>query len=216
MLNDHSFRLYLIRHGESEFNVQPDLMGQTPDIPLTIHGVAQAKKLQKKFARIGFKPDFIYSSHYERALNTAKIVFPNADIILAPELREYDAGDWTHGKRSELITPDVIMKMNNLTQSFQPPNGESTNQVERRASKWLEENILYNKEMMDFSRENGEVKIVCFSHGLTIKSLLHYVMGFDKSFTWKIEIDNTSISTFSFGKVGWRLHGINDCSHYFE
>lgn len=38
-------------------------------------------------------------------------------------------------------------------------------------------------------------------------------MGFDKSFTWKIEIDNTSISKLSFGELGWKLHTINDCGH---
>ena len=48
---------------------------------------------------------------------------------------------------------------------------------------------------------------------MTIKCLLHYVMGFDQSFTWKLDIQNTSMSKLYFGPEGWRLLGINDHAH---
>jgi len=219
MLHNINFNLYLIRHGESEVNVLPDQMGQTADVKLTYNGKNQAELLGKSFCNKGIFFYKLFSSPYERAMNTAEICTGNLydKIISVPELREYDAGDWTGASRKETLTKEVINKMNILNQSFLPPMGESMNQVERRASKWLEDAILYNNTICDEIKSingvGGIPNIAAFSHGMTIKTLLHYIMGFDKSFTWKISILNTSVTKFHFGKNGWALDYVNDTSH---
>ena len=221
MLDSFEFNLYLIRHGESEVNIQPDVMGQTAEINLTPNGRHQAHLLHEHMfydenGKNKYAYDLCYSSPYVRALDTAMIVTGTNYITLVPELREYDAGDWTHGSRSALVTDEVKMRMGYLNMAFQPPNGESQNMVERRASEWLEREILYNSEKHDlFRKYDRPLEILAFSHGMTIKGILHFIMGFDKSFLWKIEINNTSITKLSFGKVGWRLHFINNCSHLY-
>jgi broad specificity phosphatase PhoE len=218
MLEYNEFTLSLIRHGQSTTNENPDLMGQLADTPLSEKGKLQAALLGGRFIREKIDFDYIFSSSYTRAFDTAKISTKSDLIIVSDKIREYDAGDWVGASRSETLTPEVKAKMAAYTHGFLPPNGESLNQVERRASAWLEEAILYNKDIIDLvsTRKRFGLKplnIACFSHGMTIKCLLHYIMGFDKSFTWKLEIENTSISTVSFGKEGWRLTGINDYSH---
>lgn len=217
MINLPNFSLYLIRHAESEVNVQPDLMGQSADIKLTSNGKYQAKLLNNRVECGEFgKIDFIYSSPYKRTVDTAKIACPKRQIIFADELREYDAGDWTASKRSETITDEVRLNMGYLNMGFLPPHGESQNMVERRASEWLERTILYfdyRGQNINQALSKDHLDIVAFSHGMTIKSLLHYVMGFDKSFLWKIEIDNTSVTKLTFGRTGWRLNYVNDTSH---
>lgn len=225
MLYDMNFNLYLIRHGESEVNIKPDEMGQTADVKLTKNGKNQAKLLGQYFNKKEIAFDKIFSSPYERAMRTAKIVTKNinndncfSSIEYAPELREYDAGNWTGASRKATMTPEVLNKMNILNQTFLPPNGESMNQVERRASKWLEDSILYNEDMWelcDFHHKinDRKVNIFAFSHGMTIKTLLHYIMGFDRNFTWKISILNTSVTKLHFGKNGWALDYINNTSH---
>jgi len=62
---------YLIRHGESEGNVQHILQGQT-NSNLTKTGIKQAKNLAKKLKKIKF--DSAYSSDLVRAYNTALII----------------------------------------------------------------------------------------------------------------------------------------------
>lgn len=216
MLELPEFNLYLIRHGESETNAQPDKMGQTMEDPLTTLGRQQARKLNDLFVKNKKNFDVVYSSHYYRALDTAKIATGRKEetIITSPDLREYDAGDWLGASRSKVVTSDVKYKMNFLGQAFKPPNGESLNQVQRRASAWLDDNIINSQEILNLSKDAGRpLELAIFSHGLTIKCLLQYVMGFDKFFTWKIIIDNTSVSKLSFGKDGWKVHSINDCSH---
>lgn len=219
MIKDMEFELYLIRHGQSETNVNPDNMGQTPDVPLTKLGKYQAERLRERFTKELTTFDFVYSSPYKRALNTAEIAVGDTHptIIKSPRLREYDAGNWTGSSRKETITTDINLKMGYLNHHFQPPGGESLSQVERRASEWLEDCILYHPEMQRASAEakaEGKLlKIAAFSHGMTIKTLLHHIMGFDKNFTWKVSIYNTSITRLSFGPVGWGLGTINDIGH---
>lgn len=220
MLDDIEFSLSLIRHGQSEVNVDPDRMGQGADVPLTAKGRRQARALHSRFLLEREYFDYIYSSDYARAFDTAQIVKGDTSqsIIVYEDLREYSAGDWTDQKRSEILTPDVKLRMGYLNMGFLPPNGESLNQVERRVSAWVEETIVHNKEMIELSRwkkENNHpsLNIAVFTHGMTIKSFLHHVMGFDKSFAWKVVINNTSITKLYFGKEGWWLGCINDCAH---
>jgi probable phosphoglycerate mutase len=219
MLNFNEFNLYLIRHGQSEINALPDMMGQKADSQLTDLGRRQAKLLRLRFEDCGQNFDYVYSSDYIRALDTAKIVAVKNYIEVTPALREYSAGDWTATKRSEIITPQVLRKMGYLANAFLPPNGESMHQVERRASTWLEETILYNKEKIAEASSRADVawgkkmNIAVFSHGMTIKCLLHYIMGFDQSFTWKVTLENTSITHLVFGEEGWRLITVNDHAH---
>lgn len=220
MIENIQFIITLIRHGESIINATPDIVGQFSDTPLSEKGKRQALLLRERFLSLNEKFDYIYSSSYLRAVETAKLAIPDQmqNIILTEDLREYDAGDWKGGSRSILFTKDVYYRMGQLNGNFLPPNGESISMVERRASKWLEENILYNPQIMKDCSDLAEagqpfLNIAIFCHGLVIKSLLHYIVGFDKSFIWKIKIDNTSLTKLTFGKQGWSLININDCAH---
>lgn len=221
MLEFNEFCLTLVRHGESIINADPDKMGQLADTPLSNNGRNQAELLRQRLKPELNEINAVYSSHYTRALDTAIIATNRADsagITIAEDLREYSAGDWTNASRKDTLTKPVQVRMGHLTHCFIPPNGESLHQVERRASKWLEETILYNKGYMELAERNRKASkaptnIYCFTHGMTIKCLLHYIMGFDQNFTWKVSIDNTSLTKLYFNETGWRLLGVNDTAH---
>lgn len=207
-MTSNVYMFHFIRHGESVINTTPDIIGQDPEVPLTKKGIDQAFDLSKK---INFGTvDFVYASTYKRAKDTAfraLVESPTVPITLVPELREYSAGDAIGKSRNELFTPDIVEKMDKNQMGFAFEGGETLHQVERRASKWLEDEILYNKK---YKSLNKDLTFAIFSHGQTIKCLLHYIMGFDQSFTWRIKLDNTSISTVSYSEdKGWFLHGIN-------
>ena len=221
MLDNNEFYLTLVRHGQSTTNQNPDLMGQEPNTPLSDHGRYQAELLSQRLKPDLSKIDFIYSSSYTRALDTAIIATNRTSsqgISIVDDLREYSAGDWTGVSREDTLNLEVKVRMGLMGHGFLPPNGESLHQVERRASKWLEEEIIYNKRYIELANRKRKAKepptnIYCFSHGMTIKCILSYIMNFDRNFTWKISIDNTSMSKLYFGKDGWKLLNINDCSH---
>lgn len=218
MLEQTEFTLSLIRHGQSTTNAIPDLMGQESTTPLSDKGIDQARLLGKHFEKHKIVFDRVYSSTYTRAHDTAKLALPNSNIILSDDIREYDAGDWTGASRIKTWTSDIKNKANTFNHTFLPPNGESLSQVKRRASKWLEDTIIYNKDFALFSSNRkvlnqSPLNIAVFSHGMTIKCLLQYIMGFERSLTWKVRIDNTSICKVSFGNDGWSVSNINDCAH---
>lgn len=164
--------------------------------------------------------DYVYASPYKRALDTANIALPTRKKIIVPELIEYNAGGWTGASRSQSLTDEVRLSMNYFGACFRPPgeDGESLNMVQRRVTEWLDREILYNKNLLRFSntlksKNNPKPKLIFFTHGMVIKCLLQYVMGFERSFMWKVQIDNTSTTSLSFGREGWRVNNINDCSH---
>lgn len=62
---------YIVRHGETEWNVKGLVQGHT-DIPLTKKGKRQARQLAKKLSRINFNA--VFSSDLLRAKQTAQLI----------------------------------------------------------------------------------------------------------------------------------------------
>ncbi|MEE1044738.1 MAG: histidine phosphatase family protein [Olegusella sp.] len=99
--------LYLMRHGQTLFNVQKVDQGAS-DAPLTRLGVAQARAAGNHLAQIGAAPDHVFCSPYERTCDTAETVTSclTADGTPLPYervwgLREFSFGSY-EGKDSYL------------------------------------------------------------------------------------------------------------------
>lgn len=86
-------RLLLVRHGETDWNADGRLQGQT-DRPLSDFGRKQARRLADELAAEGFEA--IYSSDLARARETAEIIGARLGlpVELDPDLREKDWGTW--------------------------------------------------------------------------------------------------------------------------
>ena len=85
--------LLLVRHGETDWNADGRLQGQT-DRPLSDFGRRQAQQLAEQLA--DEELEAIYSSDLSRARETAEIVGRRLGLAVAldPELREKDWGTW--------------------------------------------------------------------------------------------------------------------------
>ena len=82
--------VYLIRHGESQSNLDKIWSGWN-DVPLTEKGKLDAKKAGEYLD--GIKFDKIYSSDLSRAKNTAEIAIPGCEYEQTPLLREINVGE---------------------------------------------------------------------------------------------------------------------------
>jgi probable phosphoglycerate mutase len=83
-------KLYVIRHGQTNMNVQGRINSLNNE-DLTEEGERQAKALSRSFYDIDY--DFIISSPLIRAQHTAKIInVKNKQIILDERIQERDAG----------------------------------------------------------------------------------------------------------------------------
>ena len=85
--------LLLVRHGETDWNADGRLQGQT-DRPLSDFGRGQARQLADALA--DEELEVIYSSDLARARETAEIVGERVGlpVVLDPDLREKDWGTW--------------------------------------------------------------------------------------------------------------------------
>lgn len=85
--------LLLVRHGETDWNADGRLQGQT-DRPLSDFGRRQARQLAEDLA--DEELDAIYSSDLARARETAETVGERLSLPVAfdPDLREKDWGTW--------------------------------------------------------------------------------------------------------------------------
>ncbi len=90
-MKDNSTILYIVRHGETEWNVSQVMQGQS-DSPLTKAGIKQAQDLAKNLQHIKF--DMVFSSDLLRAKRTAEIIIQEKKIAVktTEALRERSFG----------------------------------------------------------------------------------------------------------------------------
>ena len=99
--------IFLIRHGQTEFNVQRRLQGRM-DSPLTPLGTQQAERMGRVLRDFIEEPErwIIVSSPLGRTLRTAEIVCQTMGLGCAIEtdsrLAEIDVGEWEGLSREEI------------------------------------------------------------------------------------------------------------------
>lgn len=200
-------RLYLIRHGETDWNTVRRFQGWT-DIELNEKGLRQAELLGKRFENIPV--DEVYASPLKRAVKTALPVAKAAGVELktCEHFKEINFGAWEGKTRDELVEEYGELFNEFLTHPQQmtfPGNvGDgSFAAVEKRIKKGFDE-ILEGKD---------DVKIAVVSHGGIIRLMIKYLLGIEEDLYNSTWIDNTSISVVDVRKNGNILRVLNDCSH---
>jgi broad specificity phosphatase PhoE len=94
--------MLLVRHGQSEWNAAGRWQGQA-DPPLTDLGRQQAATAAGRIGSV----DVIVSSDLQRASETAQIISARigvGPVIIEPDLRERDAGEWSGLTGAEIDT----------------------------------------------------------------------------------------------------------------
>ena len=126
-------RLILIRHGETDWNMEKRYQGQE-DPPLNWRGRDQARRLAEALSVVPL--DVLYSSPLARARETAEILKEQFGVPLHFEarLKEIHLGEWG-GKLSAEVAeqdPDRHLRWETDAWSVTPPGGESLFQVRDR------------------------------------------------------------------------------------
>ena len=135
--------LYLIRHGQTQWNVQRRMQGRL-DSPLTEAGIAQAHthgRLLKSAAAISS----MFVSPSGRTRETAYIVnsYVHGYVDYAQELLERDMGEWSGMTMDEVSEafPAAFRKRQDDPYHFTPPAGENLEDMSERVSTFLD-NLL--------------------------------------------------------------------------
>jgi broad specificity phosphatase PhoE len=132
--------LVLIRHGETDWNVEGRYQGQA-DPPLNARGLAQSYELAEQLKNHPL--DLLYTSPLKRAAQTAEIAAQLLGIPLYIEARfmEIHQGDWQTRLRAEIdeLYPALFRRWESEPWQVSPPNGETLYQVQARVSAAVEE-----------------------------------------------------------------------------
>ncbi|ACA40745.1 histidine phosphatase family protein [Lysinibacillus sphaericus] len=176
--------IYLLRHGETEYNSEGRYQGQL-DSPLTELGreqVQQNARMLKAF--IGHAHDWkIISSPLGRAVESTEILCETIDydknnVEFDQRLTEVAVGQWAGLKMPEIqqTWPNLLLNTDAFNWYFHAPDGESYEQVVNRLSSWLKE------------IQQHHPKVIVVSHGLTGRILRGIYAGLHKEDALKLEV----------------------------
>lgn len=200
-----SKQVLLLRHGETDWNVQRRFQGGT-DIPLNSDGERQAERVR---SRIGaWRLDSVWCSPLGRALRTAEIASGRTagELFIMDDLREISFGRWEGQNVFDLKAHDEIYNQW-LEDPFgtQIPGADSTEEILERARR-----VLRAVCESDFER------ILIVSHGGTLRAILSAALGVPLKVAWKnFLLSNCSLSGLKCSKGNFVLHFYNDQLHSY-
>lgn len=154
--------VYLIRHGQSESNLEKVFAGQM-NVSLSELGHTQAEITAEYLSSIDV--DVIWSSDLLRAYQTAQHTAEKKKLPIhtSPKLREIFAGDW-EGKKSAELKEDPESGFHDWLYNIgavQTPGGESVREVQER----------FVPEVERIMRENEGKTVFIFCHATPIRLL---------------------------------------------
>lgn len=175
--------LYLIRHGETDWNRRALYQGTT-DTALNARGRAQAEAVAALLRGVDF--DAGYTSPLKRARETAETVLRGTGVplVTVPELREISYGLW-QGRGSQpagRCNPGLEWRWKHDPWSVRFPGGESLDEVRDRAAHAFERIVRAH---------TGDTVLVC-GHGHLNRVLLIHALGWERRRFWEIDQSNGS------------------------
>lgn len=199
--------LYLIRHGETDFNAGDLVQGWT-ESDLNEMGRWQAEMIAKRLTRPDERPAIIYSSPLRRAADTAR---PTAEALglevqLEDALMEMRCGGWEGLNFSDIKRdrPDEFLAWAQSADNCIPGGGESIRQLHDRVTACAERIIATHSE---------GARIAVFTHGGVNRVLLAHFLGIDLQVARRCYQDNASISLFARRVNMFFMDRWNDTSH---
>jgi broad specificity phosphatase PhoE len=135
--------IYLIRHGETEWNAQGRFQGMM-DSALTDTGVRQAEAIGRCLAGLDLSFDAFVSSPLGRTRQTAAIIAGSAPLPAAQcddRLAEVSLGSWDGLTHFDIDAqwPGLLDDSTPFDWFFRSPDGEAYDSAFHRAECWLEE-----------------------------------------------------------------------------
>ncbi len=186
--------LYLVRHGQSIYNLENRFTGWK-DVDLTTLGKAQAKEAGKILSEVDF--DYCYISNLKRAKNTLQFILK--EINQSPQienniaLNERDYGDLIGQNKDEAAQKFGADQVQIWRRSFDipPPGGESLKMTAERTLPYYRKiilpKVLESNNIIVSAHGNSIRAIVMDIFNLTSKQILKTEIGWCEP--WKISYD---------------------------
>ncbi len=199
--------LYLLRHGQSEWNILNKVQGQE-DTLLTEKGIKQANKAAERLKNEGI--DMVYSSDLKRAYNTAEIVGNklNLEVNKLDAIREIHFGIW------QGLDLNTIKNDHEEDYKLWRTEPHKLNIKNAENLQTLQKRVL--GDVQTLVAENPNKKILLVSHGAAIKALILGILDIDLANYNKLTIGNVGLSIIEFREFSPVIKVLNDTNHLRE
>ena len=181
-------RLYLLRHGQTEFNIRGIAQGRV-DSPLTDLGKKQAERVRKYFEDNNIVFNNVYVSPLGRAKQTASIVCDKKAIpcekLIEISFGDLDGEDYTPAKK--------------YNGDFRIIGGECIEELGQRMYEGLSE----------IMKKDGNNSILAVSHATASRAFYYKVEAYDDKF----RVPNCGLCIYDYedGKFSFvKLVSVND------
>jgi broad specificity phosphatase PhoE len=194
-------RLILIRHGETNWNVERRKQGRN-DQPLNEKGSIQAA-LAAQYVKSAYNVKKVWTSPLQRCANTAAL-FEMA-VLTSDHLLEIDFGEW-EGMLSSDIEKNYARLINGDVDKSDPPGGEKRKNLPVRAHNWIDESNIANEDC----------DVVLVGHGGSMKGLLVALLNLPDEAMNNLTIDNCSVTVININpnpKIPNQLVTLNQTAH---
>ena len=183
-----------IRHGQSEHNLIPGILGgRTPKIQLSESGKQEATRLSVDYPELR-SHSLLMGSTAHRAIETARLGFPGREIVTDDRILEISRGEHEGMLKQEVYTPEFVEDLERLGLDHKSPGGESLNDGADR--------------MVEFIEDTGErhSSAVVVGHSRAIKALTARLLGLTYRETETgLKIPNTSVTRVENNGRGWQI-----------
>lgn len=177
-------KLYIVRHGETEWNRAKKLQGWQ-NSNLTEKGIKGAKLLSKRLENVKF--DFIYSSPQTRAVETANHIRKDGEkLVILDDIKEMGFGKWEGVEKEKLeqLHGEEYYNFWNRPHLYKSSGGETFEELQNRVARGIERII-----------ENGGENVLLVSHGVVIKTIQAMVKKHSLEEFWTPPfLDNASLT----------------------
>ncbi len=201
-------KIYLVRHGQTDFNLQGVVQGSGIDAPINETGKAQAKAFFKAYQNVVF--DQVYFTGLIRTRQSIQgfldLGIPSRSL---PDLNEISWGKY----EGTPMSPEEDRYYQHMLSQWQLGNldyaiegGESPNEVAVRMKRGIEE-VLNGP---------GETVLVCM-HGRAMRIFLSIILNYDLRYMDAFEHQNLCLYLLEQLEDGtFVLRKSNDTAHLME
>jgi broad specificity phosphatase PhoE len=207
-MGDRKTRIYLVRHGETEFNRLGIFRGRF-EVDLNDRGRRQAEEIAGALKGEGIEG--LYAGPLRRARETAEIIGRVLGVPCAvdPGFDNLLLGEW-QGVPKEVVKrdyPEMWRQWQTAPEHLVVPGGETVEDVKRRA---------YGRILEIVSDPASQSVIGVVTHRSVIKGLAAAFLNVPPPYFWKFYVDNASYSIFDHDQSGFSLVSWNNNSHLSE
>lgn len=193
-------KLYFVRHGKTEWNLEGRLQGAKGDSPLLEESIEQVRELGRYLSDTHF--DLVFSSDLPRAKKTTELIIESqkskVEVTYTKALREWNLGKLEGQKISlvQSIYPQEMHAFRNNLAKFRAKDfhAESVYSTTQRVAQLI-------KTLKDSDAKN----VLLVGHGANLTASIRSLLGFEPGLLRKAGgLDNASVTILE----------TEDCEHF--